>query len=227
MVLPESASDFIRFLIHSTPSGSSPLTGSSRISTCGSPSSAAAMPSRWPMPREKPPARLRATSVRPTRASTSSTRDLGRPWLCARHQQVVVGRAAGVHGARLQQRPDLAQRLAQVRVRDAADGRGAGVRAVQSEDQPHRGGLAGAVRAQEAGDPARFDGERQMVHGGLVAVPFGQVVHFDHGSPLKTARDGAGMPPTPPQLTEKALKTGLYASFLRITIAPPITATAT
>ena len=40
------------------PSGSSPLTGSSRISVRGSPSRAEAMPSRWPMPSEKPPTRL-------------------------------------------------------------------------------------------------------------------------------------------------------------------------
>ena len=52
----------------STPSGSRPLTGSSRISVAGSPSSAEAMPSRWPMPSEKPPARLRATSPQPDHA---------------------------------------------------------------------------------------------------------------------------------------------------------------
>ena len=32
------------------------------------------MPSRWPMPSEKPPARLDATAVSPTSSSTSSTR---------------------------------------------------------------------------------------------------------------------------------------------------------
>ena len=35
------------------------------------------MPSRWPMPSEKPRERLLATSVSPTRASTSSTRLIG------------------------------------------------------------------------------------------------------------------------------------------------------
>ena len=78
-VLPWLARCFIRFLIHSTPSGSSPLTGSSSSSTCGSPSSAAATPSRWLMPSEKPPARFFATSRRPTRSSIASTRLLGRP----------------------------------------------------------------------------------------------------------------------------------------------------
>ena len=77
-VRPSAASAFIRFRIHRMPSGSSPLTGSSNMSSAGSPSSVAAMPSRWLMPSEKPLARLRATSVRPTSSSTSPTRRLGR-----------------------------------------------------------------------------------------------------------------------------------------------------
>jgi len=50
IVRPSAASAFIRFLIHRMPSGSRPLTGSSNIRMAGSPSSAAAMPSRCPMP---------------------------------------------------------------------------------------------------------------------------------------------------------------------------------
>ncbi|CAM5713704.1 hypothetical protein SMICM304S_01327 [Streptomyces microflavus] len=66
------------------PSVSRPLTGSSRISTSGSPMSAAAMPSRWPMPSEKPLVRLRAVAAgSPTRSSTSSTRLRGMPLLAA------------------------------------------------------------------------------------------------------------------------------------------------
>ena len=84
-VLPSAASAFIRFRIHSTPSGSSPFTGSSRIRISGSPSSAAAMPRRCPMPSENPPARRPAASRSPTRARTSSTRASGSPWLSARH----------------------------------------------------------------------------------------------------------------------------------------------
>ena len=57
-VRPSAASAFIRLRIHRMPSGSSPLTGSSNIRIAGSPSSAAAMPSRWPMPSEKPLDRL-------------------------------------------------------------------------------------------------------------------------------------------------------------------------
>jgi hypothetical protein len=83
-VRPSAARLFIRFLIHRTPSGSSPLTGSSSSRISGLPSMATATPSRWLMPSEKPPARLSATSCRPTRASTSSTRPAGMPWVWAR-----------------------------------------------------------------------------------------------------------------------------------------------
>ncbi|CAM5580761.1 hypothetical protein SFUMM280S_00651 [Streptomyces fumanus] len=78
-VRPSAASAFIRFRTQRMPSGSRPLTGSSKSSTWGSPSSAAAMPSRWPMPSEKPLDRLPATSCRPTTPSTSSTRRAGMP----------------------------------------------------------------------------------------------------------------------------------------------------
>lgn len=60
-VRPSLASCFIRLRTQRMPSGSRPLTGSSKSSTCGSPSSAAAMPSRWPMPSENPCERFLAT----------------------------------------------------------------------------------------------------------------------------------------------------------------------
>ena len=49
---PSSASDRRNPRIHTMPSGSMPLNGSSNMSTGGSPSSAAAIPSRCRMPRE-------------------------------------------------------------------------------------------------------------------------------------------------------------------------------
>ena len=55
---PRRPASRIRSRIQRTPSGSRPLTGSSNISTRGSPSSAAAMPSRCLMPSENPPTRL-------------------------------------------------------------------------------------------------------------------------------------------------------------------------
>ncbi len=86
-VRPSAASAFIRLRTHRMPSGSSPLTGSSKSSTWGSPSSAAAIPSRCPMPSEKPLERFLATSWRPTTPSTSSTRRAGIPESWARHSR--------------------------------------------------------------------------------------------------------------------------------------------
>ena len=53
--------------------------GSSRTSTAGSPRSAVARESRWRMPREKPPTRRPAASVRPTRSSAASTPSVPTP----------------------------------------------------------------------------------------------------------------------------------------------------
>ena len=96
--------------IQTMPSGSRPLTGSSKIRTGGSPSRAAAMPSRCCMPSENPPARRRPPSRRPTCSRTSSTRRFGDAVAVREPQQVVAGRAAGMHRRRVQQRPDLGQR---------------------------------------------------------------------------------------------------------------------
>ena len=82
-VRPSAASDRSRSRTQRIPSGSRPLTGSSSSSTSGSPSSAAAMPSRWPMPSENLPARRPAASASPTSPSTSSTRERGMPLLAA------------------------------------------------------------------------------------------------------------------------------------------------
>lgn len=82
-VRPCSARDPSRLRIHSTPSGSRPLTGSSRMRVAGSPSSAAAMPRRWPMPSEKPLIRLWATVFSPAGSRTCSTRPRGMPWVWA------------------------------------------------------------------------------------------------------------------------------------------------
>ena len=180
-VRPSAASAFIRFLIHKMPSGSSPLTGSSNMSTSGSPSIVAAIPSRWLMPREKPLDRLRATSDSPTTSSTSSTRFFGRLLVCARAQQVVVGAAPAVHRLGVEQGADLAHRVGQTSVPLAIHADRAGVRVVKAEDQSHRGGLTSAVRAEEAGHLTRLDAERQVVDGHLLAVSFREPPYLDHG----------------------------------------------
>ncbi|CAH0327513.1 hypothetical protein SRABI128_06180 [Microbacterium sp. Bi128] len=82
-VRPSEARYFTRLRTHTTPSGSRPLTGSSRMTVCGSPRRAAAMPSRWPMPSEKPPTFFLATSASPVISITSWTRFFGMLWVAA------------------------------------------------------------------------------------------------------------------------------------------------
>ena len=74
-VRPSLARDRKNSRIHLIPSGSSPLTGSSKSRTPGSPSRAPAMPRRWLIPRENPPTFLFATELIPANSRTSSTRD--------------------------------------------------------------------------------------------------------------------------------------------------------
>ena len=87
IVRPSEASWRMKVRTQRMPSGSRPLTGSSSISTGGSPSMAAAIPSRCVMPSENPPVRLLATSRRPTISSTSSARLAGRSWVWARYSR--------------------------------------------------------------------------------------------------------------------------------------------
>ena len=62
------------------------------------------------MPRENWPAARSATSVRPTMSSTSSTRRAGMPDGGGQGQQVVAGRALGVHGLGFEQGAHLGER---------------------------------------------------------------------------------------------------------------------
>src|SRR5206468_3764758 len=78
-------------------------------------------------------------------------------------EQVVVRRAAGVDGARLEQRADLAERRRMVAVMAAVDGDIALLWGVEAEYEPHRRRLARAVRPEESGDDAGVDGEAQPV----------------------------------------------------------------
>jgi hypothetical protein len=95
-------------------------------------------------------------------------------------EQVVVGGAAGVHRARLEQRPDLVQRRGMVAVVAAVDGDVPVRGRVEAEDQAHRRRLARAVRAEEAGHHAGLDREGEAVDGALVPVILRQPARFDH-----------------------------------------------
>ncbi len=82
-VRPSAARARMNWRIQAMPSVSRPLTGSSNISTGGSPSSATAMPSRCFMPSEKPLSLRSATASRPVSWSISVTRRRPMPLLCA------------------------------------------------------------------------------------------------------------------------------------------------
>ena len=179
---PSAASSRMRVRTQWMPSGSRPFTGSSKMSTAGSPSSAEAMPSRWPMPSDKPFARRLATLCRPTTAEHLVHPAAGDAVAAGQAQQVVAGPAAAVQRLGVEQGAHLAHRCRQVAVAAPAYGYRALRRRVEAQDHPHGGGLPGTVRAEETGDHARPDGERQVVdgHGGAVALD--QAVGFDHRS---------------------------------------------
>ena len=82
-VRPSAARARMNCRIQAMPSVSRPLTGSSNISTGGSPSSATAMPSRCFMPSENPLSLRFATDSRPVSRSISATRRRAIPLLCA------------------------------------------------------------------------------------------------------------------------------------------------
>ena len=77
--------------------GSSPFTGSSNIRIAGSPSSAAAMPSRWPMPSEKPLRPLPGHAAEADELEHLADPASGQVVGLRQAQQVVVGAAAAVH----------------------------------------------------------------------------------------------------------------------------------
>ena len=145
------------------------------------------MPSRCPMPSENVPGALRrdlAQADEVDQLVDPAARDAVR---LRQGEQVVVGRAPGVDGPRLEQRADFVQRRRVVAVALAVDGDGAGRRRVEAEDQAHRGRLARPVRAEEAGDDSRLDGEAEAVDGALRAVVLRQVVCLDHPRAIQAA----------------------------------------
>ena len=109
-------------------------------------------------------------------------------------EEVVLGGAAGVHGLRVEQRADLAERGTVLRVRLAVDRDTALARAVEADDHAHGGRLAGAVRAEEAGDLAGAHGERDVVDGGLRAEALGESFCSDHDIEVTDAATRAHRP---------------------------------
>ena len=169
-----------RFRIQRIPSGSSPLTGSSSSSVEGSPSSAAAMPSRCPIPSENWPARFLATACSPTRSMSSSTRRLPMPCVCASASRwlyadlpLCTDRASSTAPTSCNGAPELPVAL-------AVHGHGARGRSVETEDHTHRRRLARPVRPEEAGHDPRAYRERQIVDCACRAVLLRQPARLDH-----------------------------------------------
>ena len=175
-VRPSAASPLSRSRTQRMPSGSSPLTGSSRISGRAGRRAArrrcpAAVPCRGRSRRPAcAPRRVRPTSVdAPRRPGCADAVGGGE------RAQVVVGGPRGVHGPGLEQRTDLVQRRGLVARRAAVDGDAPGGGPVQAEDHPHRRGLAGAVGSEEPGHDPGTHREGQLVDGDLVAVRLASV----------------------------------------------------
>ena len=106
-VQPSRARPLSRLRTQRTPSGSSPLTGSSKRRTSGSPSRAAAMPRRWVIARGNVPAWRRLTEVSPVISSTSPTRARGMLFVWASICRVRAGASPGMDGPGLQAGADL------------------------------------------------------------------------------------------------------------------------
>lgn len=109
-------------------------------------------------------------------------------------EKVVVCVATAVHGFRVQQRPDVLQRLRQVPVVLPVDPDRPAGRVVEVEHHAHGRGLPGPVGAEEAGHHPRSDLEAEVVHGGLRAESFGKALKLDHAAHARTPEG-----PTPPQ----------------------------
>ena len=180
-VRPSAASPWSSDRIHRMPSRSSPLMGSSSTRVAGSPRSAAATPSRWPIPSEKAPTRL--------------SRDVGEPDeledLVDARAADPAGRAASARRWLRAERPGWTARAsssAPTSCSGAACARGR--RPLTRTEpllgwsrpsiMPHRRGLAGTVGTEETGDHSGPHDEREVVDRQLVAVPLGQSACFDH-----------------------------------------------
>jgi len=139
------------------------------------------------MPRENPPVRRFATSVRPTLVEDfvdSAAVDavgVGQP------AQVAAGAAPGVDRTGFEQGTDVAQRDAQVPVAVSVDGDPPRRGGVEADHHAHRGGLAGAVRAEEAGDFPFADPEAEAVDSDGRSAALGEFVDLDHRDQAATS----------------------------------------
>jgi len=83
----------------------------------------------------------------------------------------------------------VGEAAAQYVCRPGGGGRG------EADNDAHRGGLARSVGSEEAGDPARFGGEGDVVDGGVGPVRLGDALDADHRSSSIPAVTGDGLKP--------------------------------
>ena len=164
-----------------TPSGSRPFAGSSRTRSSGSPSSAAASPSRCRIPSEYPFTRRPAASVELDQPEHFVDPRVGQVDGPAQGSQMVAPRAAGMEIGGFEHRADPQRRPLKLRVRHAEDERASARRLREAEQHAQRRRLPGAVRPEEARDRARFERERQVVDGEDLAEALRQgLANDDH-----------------------------------------------
>ena len=175
--------------IQRTPSGSSPLAGSSRITVCGSPSSTPARPSRWRMP-ERVAARPCAGRPRSSRRARAPRRprDWAMPLLAASQRRWLRPDLAGWTYPASSRAPISNIGRSSSWYCLPSNARRPALEAVEPEHASHRGALARAVGAEEPGHPARVDVEAEVVDGDGVAEPLGDVADLDHRCRCATAR---------------------------------------
>ena len=166
--------------IQTIPSGSRPFAGSSNMRTCGSPKSAAAIPSRWLIPereRAHSPAGDVAEPYQFEHLVDAATRNAVR---LRQAQQVLAGAAATVHSFGVEQRPDLVEREAVIGVRLPGDRDAPLVRTVQTEDESHCRGLPSAVRSEEPGDTPGLHRKTESIDRKRCSVTLRETPRLDH-----------------------------------------------
>ena len=102
-------------------------------------------------------------------------------------QQVVIGRAAGVHRAGFKEDSDLMKRSRIVPVRPPVHGHLPFARSVEREDQTHRRRLARSIGTEEARDHAGLHGKAEVIDGRLLPLALRQIVGIGHFALLSLA----------------------------------------
>ena len=164
-VLPPAANVRRKSRSQRTPSGSSPLAGSSRIEQLRVAEQRRRQPE--PLPHAERVA-LHAAPRRPLEAHDPQHlvgARVGQARGARERQQVVAPGAAGVEVGRLEHGADAQRRTLELRVGLVEDERAPARRRREAEQHAQRRRLPGAVRAEEAVDRAGLEREREVVDG--------------------------------------------------------------